>query len=78
MVNILSLVSMTINEDHVRFNNQFNSWSFDRASIDTIIDGFGWIPWFKLSPSTENLCIERSVENVLDLSGPSLPYVKNE
>ena len=42
MVKVLPLISMTIEDDHVRFNDQSNSWYFDRASVDTTIDGFGW------------------------------------
>ena len=42
MVKVLPLISMTIEDDHVRFNDQSNSWYFDRASVGTTIDGFGW------------------------------------
>ena len=78
MVKVLSLVSMTIEDDYVRFNDQSDSWYFDRSSVDTTIDGFGWTPWFKLSLFAHNLYIERSVESVLDPSGPSLPDVTND
>ena len=79
MVKVLPLISMTIEDDHVRFNDQSNeSWYFDRTSVDTTIDGFGWTPWFKLSPSTRNLCIEHPVENVFDPSGLSLPDTTND
>ena len=78
MVKVLPLILMTIEDDHVRFNDQSNSWYFDRSSVDTTIDGFGWTPWFKMSPSTRNLCIERPVENVFDPSGPSLPDTTND
>ena len=77
MVIVLSLISMTINDNHVLFNVQANGWFFDRTSIDTIIDGFGRTPWFKLFPSTRNLCIDRPVETVFDSNGPSLPDVTN-
>ena len=78
MVKVLPLVSMTIEDDHVRFNDQSNSWYFDRSSVDTTIDGFGWTPWFKMSPSVHNLCIERPVETQFDTSGPSLPDATND
>ena len=78
MVKVLPLISMTIEDDHVRFNDQSNSWYFDRTSIDTTIDGFGWTPWFKLSSSTYNLCTEHPVETVFDPSGPSLPDTTND
>ena len=34
---------------------------FDRESEDMTMNGFGWTPWFKLSPSTLNMCIIRSL-----------------
>ena len=37
MVKVLPLVSMTIEDDHVRFNDQSESWYFDRSSVDTTI-----------------------------------------
>ena len=78
MMKVLPLVSMTINEDHTRFNvTSDESWYFDRDTTDTTIDDFGWTPWFKLS-SVHNLCIERPVENVFDPSGPSLPDATND
>ena len=58
--------------------NPSESWYFDRSSVDTTIDGFGWTPWFKLSPSVQNLCIERPVETQFDPSGPSLPDATND
>ena len=74
MVKVLPRVSMTIHENHARFNVTSNgSWCFDRTSVDTTIDGFGWTPWFKLSPSMHNLCIERPVESVFDLRKPVYP-----
>ena len=74
IVKVLPLISMTIEDDHVRFNDQSNeSWYFDRTSIDTTIDGFGWTPWFKLSPSTHNLCIERPVESQFDPANSDSP-----
>ena len=78
MVKVLPLILMTIEDDHVSFNDQSNSWYFDRISVDTTIDGFGWTPWFKLSPSTHNLCIERPVDTVFDTSKPSLPDATND
>ena len=78
MVKVLPLTSMTIEDDHVRFNDQSESWYFDRSSIDTTIDGFEWTPWFKLSPSVQNLRIERPVETQFDPSGPSLPDETND
>ena len=44
MVKVLPLTSMTIEDDHVRFNDQSESWYFDRASVDTTIDGYQWTP----------------------------------
>ena len=79
MVKVLPLTSMTIEDDHVRFNVQGSeSWYFDRSSVNTTIDGFEWTPWFKLSPSVQNLCIERPVETQFDPSGPSLPDATND
>ena len=79
MVKVLPRVSMTIEDDHVRFIvTSDKSWHIDRTSVDTTIDGFGWTPWFKLSPSVHNLCIERPVESVFDLIGPSLPDATND
>ena len=78
MVKVLPLISMTIEDDHVRFNDQSESWYFDRSSVDTTIDRYQWTPWFKLSPSVRNLCIERPVETQFDPSGPSLPDETND
>ena len=47
---VITTVSMTIED------------KYDRNTTDTTIDGFGWTLWFKLSPSTQNLCIERPVD----------------
>ena len=58
--------------------NPSESWYFDRSSGDTTIDGFEWTPWFKLSPSVRNLCIERPVKTQFDPSGPSLPDATND
>ena len=70
---------MTFQEDHACFNITFDElWYFDRISDDKTIDGFGWTPWFKLSPFVHNLCIERPVESVFDLSGPNLPDPTND
>ena len=55
---VITTISMTIEDKYVKFNVEGNEWYFDRESDDTTIDGFGWTPWFKLSPSTQNLCIE--------------------
>ena len=42
MVKVLPLILMTIEDDHVSFNDQSNeSWYFDRSSVETTIDGFG-------------------------------------
>ena len=73
MVKVLPLTSMTIEDDHVRFNDQSESWYFDRSSVDTTIDGFEWTPWFKLSPSVQNLCIERPVETQFDPANSETP-----
>ena len=58
--------------------NPSESWYFDRSSVDTPIDGFEWTPWFKLSPSVQNLRIERPVETQFDPSGPRLPNATND
>ena len=76
MTKVLPLVSMTVKDRYVQFN--VDGWYFDRESEDTTIDGFGWTPWFKLSPSTHNLCIERSVDGVFDPNGPSVPDSTND
>ena len=69
---MLPLVLMTIEDKYVKFNIQGNGWYSDRESDDTTTDKFGWTPWFKLS-SVHNLCMERSVDDVFDPNGPSLP-----
>ena len=43
MVNVLPLVSMTIEEEYVKFNVKGELWYFDRDSDDTTID-----EWFLL------------------------------
>ena len=79
MVKVLPLTSMTIEDDHVRFNDQSNSWYFDRSSVDTTIDGFGWTPWFKLTQSARNLCIERPMETQFDpVNSDSPPDMTND
>ena len=55
---VITTISMTIEDKYVKFNVEGSEWYFDRDTTDTTIDGFGWTPWFKLSPSTQNLCIE--------------------
>ena len=69
---VITTVSMTIEDKYVKFNAQ-DGWYFDRDTTDTTIDGFGWTPWFKLSPSTQNLCIEQPVNGEFDINGSSLP-----
>ena len=71
-------ISMTIEDDYVRFNDQSNSWYFDRYNVDTTINGYQWTPWFKLSPSVRNLCIEKPVETQFDPTGSSLPDETND
>ena len=79
MLNVLSIVSMKILKEYVKYNIQREGWYFDRDSEDTTIDGFGWIPRFKLSLSSLNMCIIRSVYgSVSDTNGPSLPDVTND
>ena len=78
MVKVLPLVLMTIEEEYVELNVQEDGWYFDRESEDMTMNGFGWTPWFKLSPSTHSLCMERSVDgSVFDPNGASLPDVTN-
>ena len=73
MVNVLSIVSMTIEDKCVKFNVQGEGWYFERDSDNTTIDGFGWTPWFKLSLSTLNMCIIRSLYgSAYDPNSPSL------
>ena len=79
MVKVLSIVSMKIEKEYVTFNVQREGWYFDHDSDNTTIDGFGWTPRFKLSLSTLNMCIIRSVySSVYDTDGPSLPDVTND
>ena len=73
MVNVLPFVSMTIEDKYVAFNVQRERWFFDFDSDNTTIDGFGWTPWFKLSLSTLNMCIIRSLYgSAYDPNSPSL------
>ena len=53
--------------------NPSESWYFDRSSVDTTIDGYQWTPWFKLSPSVQNLCIERPIETQFDPANSETP-----
>ena len=78
MVKVLPLTSMTIEDDHVRFNVQADGWYFDRSSVDTTIDGFGWTPWFKLASTVRNLCIERPVETSFNPESDSPPDMTND
>ena len=41
MVNVLSIVSMMIEDRCVTFNVQGEGWYFERDSDNTTIDGFG-------------------------------------
>ena len=41
MVNVLSIVSMTIEDKCVKFNVQGEGWYFERDSDNTTIDDFG-------------------------------------
>ena len=75
---VITTVSMTIEDKYVKFNVEGNEWYFDRDTTDTTIDGFGWTPWFKLSTSTQNLCIERPVDEEFDINGSSLPDKTND
>ena len=71
---MLPFVSMTIEDKYVTFNVQKEGWYFERDSEDMTMNGFGWTPWFKLSPSTLNMCIIRSLYgSVYDSNSPSLP-----
>ena len=64
---------------YASMTNPSESWYFDRSSVDTTIDGFEWTPWFKLSPSVQNLCTERPVETQFDpVNRDSLPDVTND
>ena len=74
MVKVLSIVSIMIENEYVTFNVQKEKWYFDRDSDNTTIDGFGRTPWFTLSTSLHNLCMERSVNGyVYDTNCPPLP-----
>ena len=57
MVKVLPFVSMTIEEENVKFNVQEYGWYFDNDSDNTTIDNIDWTPGFKLSLSTLNMCI---------------------
>ena len=41
MLNVLSIVSMKIEKEYVKFNVQREGWYFDNDSDNTTIDGFG-------------------------------------
>ena len=62
MVKVLPLEYMMTEEKNVRIIVVGEGWNFDRASDNMTIDKFEWTPWFKLSPSVRNLCIERTVD----------------
>ena len=74
---VITTISITIEDKYVKFNVEGNGWYFDRDTTDTTIDGFGWTPWFKLSPSTQNLCIKQPVDEEFDINGSSLPDKTN-
>ena len=59
LIKVFTLVSMTIN---VAFNTQSDSWYFDQSSDNTTINKHGWILWFKLYSSIQNMYIEWSDE----------------
>ena len=59
LIKVFTLVSMTIN---VAFNTQSDSWYFDQSSDNTTINKHGWILWFKLYLSIQNMYIEWSDE----------------
>ena len=69
----VSTPSITLHTEYAQFNTIDEEWYFDRSSPNTTINGFGWTPWFKLSPTTHNLCIERPVEGVFDINGGGEP-----
>ena len=75
---VVSLVSTIIEDEYVIFNIQGDGWYFDHENDNTTIDKFGWIPWFKLSLSTQNMCIERPVTGVFDVNGSGLPDETND
>ena len=69
MVKVLPFVSMTIEEECVKFNVQEHGWYFDSESDNTTIDNIDWTPWSKLFLSTLNMCIIRSLYgSVYDLN----------
>ena len=71
---VLFIVSMKIEKEYVAFNVQRERRFFDFDSDNTTIDGFGWTPWFKLSLSTLNMCIIRSLYgSAYHPNSPSLP-----
>ena len=79
MVKVLPFVSMTIEEECVKFNVQEHGWYFDSESDNTTIDNIGYTPWFKLSLSTLNMCIKHSLYgSVYDLNGLFLHDVTND
>ena len=59
LIKVFTLVSMTIN---VAFNTQSDSWYFDQSNDNTTINKHGWILWFKLYSSIQNMYIEWSDE----------------
>ena len=78
MLNVLSIVSMKILKEYVKYNIQREGWYFDRDSDNTTIDGFGWTPGSNcLHPYIS--WMERSADSsVYDTNGPSLPDVTND
>ena len=44
MVKVLPFVSMTIEEENVKFNVQEHGWYFDNDSDNTTIDNIDWTP----------------------------------
>ena len=44
MVKVLPFVSMTIEEENVKFNVQEHGWYFDSDSDNTTIDNIDWTP----------------------------------
>ena len=78
-VKVLPLVSMTIEEENVKFNVQEHGWYFDNDSDNTTIDNIDWTPWSKLFLSTLNMCIIRSLYgSVYDLNDLFLHDVMND
>ena len=79
MVNVLPLVSMTIEEEYVKYDIIGELGYLDRVSNDTTMNGFGQTPWFKLSPQAHNLSIESHGDCYLfDSNDPFLPDVTND